>query len=91
LIVFLYRFRDAAGAERYLDATLRNVEDAAPFEVTGIPDAHGLVSTDPEFPGAAVFFTKGTHLGNVVANGPSAAAARDLAATLARDLYSRLP
>ena len=97
IVVFLYAFRDSAGASAYMQRTLQGSQDAQPgqdmtrYEPTGIPGAVGFTGGNAKDGyGGIVLFAKGGILVqlNLVRHTPDGN--RDLADKLARDQFARL-
>lgn len=95
IIVFLYAFRDNAGAAAYMARTLEGAnegpQELTRYEPSGIPGAVGFSggnATDGY--GGVILFTKGGFLVqiNLVRHSPDGN--RELADGLARDQFSRL-
>lgn len=92
LIVFLYQFRDAAGAAAYRKRTIDNdasdpTNRAAPSPVSSIPGAVALISaSQPSV--VVVLFAKGSYLVQIVGDAPTGA--RALAEEMAKQQYGRL-
>ena len=91
LIVFLYQFKDGAGAGSYQDRTLAGAEDATAFNVAGVPSAKGLQHVDSELASTAVFYTKGPYLVQIISNASAPAGQTDVVTRLAAAQYQRLP
>jgi hypothetical protein len=96
IVLFLYVFRDDAGAKATLDRYVGFVEEGIdgeghPFDVPEIAGARGWAGgSDDDGQASLVMFTKGRYLVQVVRAGSGADADVDLVRSLARDQYGRL-
>ena len=94
IILFLYLFRDNAGAVQYRDRTLADIRTGLTADVSafdaGVPDSAAFEGSDEETAGAVVLFVKGPYVMQIVS---SAKQGEDVVARitpLAKEQYSRL-
>lgn len=89
IVVFLYQFTSADGASKYAKRWTDGSDGStAEFAVAGIAGAKGFTSTDDEEPGAAIVFTRGVYLVQLVMSGTDGSEAN--ATRLAKAQFDRL-
>ena len=92
IIDFVYEFETPEGATHYMARMVSGLTggdaEVTPFEVTGVPAAKGLRTTDADDPAAVVILTRGRYLAQVVVGGPDAGSS--LPVELARQQFGRL-
>lgn len=96
ILVTLYHFRTAAGAEAYSQrvaaAASANVKPApTSLAVAGIPGAVGLSAADGTTQSAEAVFTRGPYSVTVVAHGPAAPAVQSVVEQVAAAQFALLP
>jgi hypothetical protein len=96
IVVFLYAFKDASGAQATMDRITATVDESAAegvteFQPEGVPGARGFAGGNAEDGyGAILVFTKGGFLVQMVAGTRAESDNRAVATQLARDQYARL-
>jgi hypothetical protein len=94
IVVYLYRFQNDAGANRYsarLSEGNTEEDGFTEFPVEGIPGAKAFTGELETGSSAIVFFSKGVYSVQVVVNGREPAGQQGLVSRLAAAQYLRLP
>ena len=97
IIMFVYQFGSATGAQADFDRNRPNVvrqapPGSAPFPVDGLPavGTAALAAMSEDGAAAVVLFTTGVYTVQVVCNAPSSAGLQERVSGIARDQYARL-